>query len=70
MVSRSGSVTREMLKHTERDIMVDIERHMLPNLDLVYAFQDRQPVTHAIDSHLLQLIVLQRDKSFTYDPVF
>lgn len=37
--------------------MVDIKGHMLPNLDLVYTFQDRQPVTHAIDAHLLQLIV-------------
>jgi hypothetical protein len=38
--------------------MVDIKGHMLSNLDLVYTFQNRQPVTDTVDSHLLQLIVL------------
>lgn len=70
MVSRDASVRREMLKPTERDIMVDIKGYMLPNLDLIYTFQNRQPVAHAVDSHLLQLIVLQRDESFAYDSVF
>jgi hypothetical protein len=50
--------------------MVDIKGHMLPNLDLVNTFQDRQSVTHAIDSHLLELIVLQRDKCFAYYSIF
>lgn len=50
--------------------MVDIEGHMLPDLDLVDTLQDRQSVTHTVDSHLLEFIVLQRDKRFTYDPIF
>jgi hypothetical protein len=49
--------------------MVDIKGHMLPNLDLVYTFQNRQSVTHAVDPHLLELIMPQRDKSFAYDPI-
>lgn len=50
--------------------MVDIKGHMLPNLDLVDTFQDRQTVTHAVDSHLLEFIVLQGDQCFPYDSIF
>jgi hypothetical protein len=50
--------------------MVDIKGHLLPNLDLVDAFQDRQSVTHTVDSHLLEFIVLQCDECFPYNPIF
>lgn len=43
---------------------------MLPNLDFVDTFQDRQTVTHAVDSHLLEFIVLQGDQCFPYDSIF
>lgn len=50
--------------------MVDIKRHMLPDLDFVDTLQDRQSVTHTVDSHFLEFIVLERDKCFAYNPIF
>lgn len=39
--------------------MVALNGNVLLDLDIVDAFQDRQPVAHACNPHLLQVVVLQ-----------
>lgn len=55
---------------TERDIVINIQRHLLPSLDFIDAFQDRQPMPDTVDTHFLQFVMLQRNKRFAHDPVF
>ena len=50
--------------------MVRIERNFLLNLDVVYPFQNSEPVPHAHDGHLLQFLMSQRHQSFADNFVF
>jgi len=44
---------------TKRHIILGVERHILPYLDLVYGLEDGKAMAHAAHAQLFQLGVLQ-----------
>lgn len=56
--------------HTQRDIVIDIKRNILPGLDLVYSLQDCQAMSDTVDAHFLEFIVLKRDECLSYNTIF
>jgi len=56
--------------HTQWNVMVRLTRDTLFDLHFIYSFENRQPVSDAINAHLLQLLVSQGDKRFTDDSIF
>ena len=49
---------------TWRYIMVWVERDFLFHLDIVDSFQYGEPMSHAYDPHLFQVIMLESDQGF------
>ena len=49
--------------------MVNIQRNLLSNFDLIDAFQNRQPMPDTVDAHFLQFIMFERDKCFAHNSV-
>lgn len=50
--------------------MVRIKGNFLLNLNVVYPFQDGEPVPYAHDGHLFQFLMSQRHQGFADNFVF
>lgn len=50
--------------------MIRVERNVLFDLGLIYAFQYRQPVPDTSDSHFLQFLVFKSNESLADDFIF
>lgn len=61
---------QEGRKRTERNVMINIQRHLLPGLDFVDTFQDGQSMPDTVDAHFLQFFMLQRDEGFAHNSIF
>jgi hypothetical protein len=57
----------ERLRLTQGYVMVRVQRNVLLDLDVVYAFEQRQAVSYTHDAHLFEVVGLHLDKSQTGD---
>lgn len=61
---------QEGRKRTERNVMINVQRHLLPGLDFVDTFQDGQSMPDTVDAHFFQFFMLQRDECFANNSIF
>jgi len=50
--------------------MVRVQGNILLDFDLIYTFQNGQSMADTVDSHFLQLLVLQGNERFADNPIF
>jgi hypothetical protein len=70
MLGQSHITAMNILPHTQRAIVIAFYRHVLLDFYVVDILQNCQSMANTRNSHLLQIIMLQRDQCLPHDLVF